>query len=126
MSRKTQILWTGTAFRTGILDPARNEPRDLYDLWYLTANKYGNLADVTEAVDLKMRFRQRELSDVKGGLVRKEARLNKLWNARLAAQMAVLPEYDEVYRAVTRETAAGGISWLAYHASYHHGQILPN
>jgi len=110
VSRKTQILWTGTAFRTGILDPARNEPRDLYDLWYLTANKYGNLADVTEAVDLKMRFRQRELSDVKGGLVRKEARLNKLWNARLAAQMAVLPEYDEVYRAVTRETAAGGIS----------------
>jgi len=32
--------------------------------------------------------------------VKKEARLRKLWHARLANQMAALPHFDEVYRAV--------------------------
>lgn len=91
-----------------LLDPARNEPRDLYDLWYLTANKYVDLTDVTEAVDLKLKFRGKELSSVKGGLVRKEARLKKLWDVRLSAQMTTLPEFDEVYRAVTRELRQAG------------------
>ena len=91
-----------------LLDPARNEPRDLYDLWYLTANKHVDLAEVTEAVELKMKFRQKELSDVKGGLVRKEVRLRKLWDVRLAAQMVLLPEFDEAYRAVQCELRRTG------------------
>ncbi len=91
-----------------LLDPARNEPRDLYDLWYLTTNKHVDLAEVTEAVNLKMKFRQKELSDVKDGLMRKEARLKKLWDARLSAQMTTLPEFDEVYRAVLRELRQAG------------------
>jgi hypothetical protein len=32
--------------------------------------------------------------------VKKEARLRKLWQVRLANQMADLPRFDEVYRAV--------------------------
>lgn len=91
-----------------LLDPARNEPRDLYDLWYLTTNKHVDLAKVTEAVSLKMKFRQKELPDVKDGLMRKEARLKKLWDVRLAAQMTTLPEFDEVYRAVLRELRRAG------------------
>jgi predicted nucleotidyltransferase component of viral defense system len=91
-----------------LLDPARNEPRDLYDLWYLTTNKHVDLAVVIEAVNLKMKFRQKELSDVKDGLMRKEARLKKLWDVRLAAQMTTLPEFDEVYRAVLRELRRAG------------------
>ncbi len=86
-----------------LLDPARNEPRDLYDLWYLSTNKYVVLADLAEAVALKMKFRGKELMDVKENFIRKEARLKKLWNARLAAQMAQLPEFDEVFRAALRE-----------------------
>jgi predicted nucleotidyltransferase component of viral defense system len=91
-----------------LLDPARNEPRDLYDLWHLSTNKYVDLADLSEAVDLKMKFRKKELSDVKGGLIRKEARLKKLWNVRLSTQMALLPEFDEVYRAILRELRQAG------------------
>jgi len=91
-----------------LLDPARNEPRDLYDLWYLSTNKYVDLADLSEAVDLKMKFRKKELSDVKDGLIRKEARLKKLWNVRLATQMALLPEFDEVYRSILRELRQAG------------------
>ncbi len=86
-----------------LLDPARNEPRDLYDLWYLATNKYVALADLAEAVALKMKFRGKELIDVKENFVRKETRFKKLWNVRLAAQMAQLPEFDEVFRAVLRE-----------------------
>lgn len=86
-----------------LLDPARNEPRDLYDLWYLATNKYVALADLAEAVALKMKFRGKKLIDVKENFVRKETRFKKLWNVRLAAQMVQLPEFDEVYRAALRE-----------------------
>jgi len=91
-----------------LFDPARNEPRDLYDLWYLSTNKYVDLADLSEAVDLKMKFRKKEFSDVKDGLIRKEARLKKLWNVRLATQMALLPEFDDVYRSILRELRHAG------------------
>ncbi|MDP2643875.1 MAG: nucleotidyl transferase AbiEii/AbiGii toxin family protein [Desulfobacterales bacterium] len=91
-----------------LLDHARNEPRDLYDLWYLATNKYVVLAELTEAVALKMKFRGNELIDVKENFIRKETRLRKLWNVRLSAQMAHLPEFDEVFRAALRELRQAG------------------
>jgi hypothetical protein len=33
---------------------------------------------------------------------RKEARLKALWSGRLAHQMTILPEFDDVFRAVQR------------------------
>jgi len=86
-----------------LFDPARNEPRDLYDLWHLTGNGLVGLADLAHAVALKAEFRNRTMTDAKDIFLRKEARLKKLWTVRLSAQMAELPEFDEVYRAVTRE-----------------------
>ena len=86
-----------------LFDSARNEPRDLYDLWHLTGNGLVGLADLTHAVASKAEFRNRTMSDAKDIFLRKEARLKKLWSVRLPAQMAELPEFDEVYRAVTRE-----------------------
>ena len=86
-----------------LLDPARNEPRDLYDLWHLTTNGYANLAYLTEAVELKIKFRGKELTDVKENLIHKEARLKKLWQARLSSQMILLPEFEQVFRATLRE-----------------------
>lgn len=86
-----------------LFDPARNEPRDLYDLWRLTGNGLVNPADLTHAVASKAEFRNRTMTDAKDIFLRKEARLKKLWSVRLSAQMAELPEFDEVYRAVTRE-----------------------
>jgi len=86
-----------------LLDPARNEPRDLYDLWHLTTNGYANLAYLTEAVELKIKFRGKELTDVKENLIHKETRLKKLWQARLSSQMILLPEFEQVFRATLRE-----------------------
>jgi len=86
-----------------LFDPARNEPRDLYDLWHLTGNGLVGPADLTHAVASKAEFRNRTMTDAKDIFLQKEARLKKLWSVRLSAQMAELPEFDEVYRAVTRE-----------------------
>ena len=86
-----------------LFDTARNEPRDLYDLWHLTDNRLVGLADLTHAVASKVEFRNRTMTDAKDIFLRKEVRLKKLWSDRLSAQMAELPEFDEVYRAVTRE-----------------------
>jgi hypothetical protein len=86
-----------------LFDPARNEPRDLYDLWHLSGNRLVKPAELIEAVRAKAEFRSRTLNDAKDLFQRKEARLRKLWAVRLAAQMAALPEFDEVYRAVIRE-----------------------
>ena len=86
-----------------LFDPARNEPRDLYDLWHLTGNGLVGPADLTHAVASKAEFRNRTMTDAKDIFLRKEARLKKLWSVRLSAQMAELPEFDEVFRAVTRE-----------------------
>jgi predicted nucleotidyltransferase component of viral defense system len=86
-----------------LLDPTRNEPRDLYDLWHLTTNSHVNPADLSEAVELKMKFRGKELTDVKEKFIRKEAILKKLWQVRLSFQMTLLPEFDRVFRMVLRE-----------------------
>jgi len=91
-----------------IFDPARNEPRDLYDLWYLSTNKYTDVADLRDAVDLKMKFRGKELTGARENFIRKEARLKKLWVVRLSSQMAALPEFDQVFRAVSRELRQAG------------------
>jgi len=85
-----------------LFDPARNEPRDLYDLWHLSGNGLVDPADLTDAVTAKAAFRNRTLTDAKDIFQRKEARLKKLWTVRLAAQMADLPAFDGAYRAVTR------------------------
>ncbi|MCX5810463.1 MAG: nucleotidyl transferase AbiEii/AbiGii toxin family protein [Proteobacteria bacterium] len=91
-----------------ILDPARNEPRDLYDLWHLTTNGFVNPADLTDAVEQKMKFRGRGLEGARDDLSRKEPRLKKLWKIRLAPQMVDLPEFDLVYRSVLRGLRQAG------------------
>jgi hypothetical protein len=44
---------------------------------------------------------QRNLSVLANRLA-KEARLKALWDSRLGYQMATLPQFDEVFRAVQR------------------------
>jgi predicted nucleotidyltransferase component of viral defense system len=88
-------------------DRARNEPRDLYDLWFLTTRAGIELGDLTEAIAEKLRFREKEIAGLEDRIFAKEARLRTLWNSRLGHQMEALPEFDEVFRAVRRELRAG-------------------
>jgi hypothetical protein len=85
-----------------LLDAARNEPRDLYDIWFLTCYGHIDLGDVTHAIVKKWEFRKRKPTDTRKALESKETRYKKLWDVRLAAQMAELPEFSEVFRLVRR------------------------
>jgi hypothetical protein len=93
-----------------LLDRARNEPRDLYDLWFLTAGGHVRLPDLLDPVSRKLEFRGLTLAQVGKQFAAKEARYKKLWQVRLAAQMAELPEFDAVYREVRRVLGQGGFS----------------
>jgi hypothetical protein len=42
------------------------------------------------------------LDDVRQEFAKKEARLKTTWEKRLSAQMAKLPEFEDIYRAVKR------------------------
>ena len=83
-------------------DRARNEPRDLYDIWYLTREGHVDLAHLRGEVEAKLDFRGKKLPELAGEFKKKEARLKALWSKRLAAQMADLPEFEGVFRAAQR------------------------
>jgi predicted nucleotidyltransferase component of viral defense system len=85
-----------------LTDPARNEPRDLYDLWYLTKNDEVQLDHIVPAICQKLQFREKPREGLQGALARKEARLRALWNTRLSYQMATLPPFEQVFREMRR------------------------
>lgn len=92
-----------------LLDRARNEPRDLYDLWFLTSGGHVDLSELIDPVARKLEFRGLTLAQVGKELTAKKARYKKLWQVRLAAQMADLPEFGAVYREVRRALRQGGL-----------------
>jgi predicted nucleotidyltransferase component of viral defense system len=85
-----------------LADLARNEPRDLYDLWYLTSRLGVELEPLVGAMRDKLEFRGRIIEGIGDAIVHKEARLRALWSGRLANQMASLPPFEEVFRVVRR------------------------
>ena len=84
-------------------DRARNEPRDLYDLWFLTAHAGVELQPLLPAIEGKLHFRSKEIAGLQDRIVAKEARLKALWHSRLGHQMETLPEFETAFRAVRRE-----------------------
>lgn len=92
-----------------VCDRARNEPRDLYDLWYLCEQGHVDLAQVIDAIARKLQFRGQSLEAIGGRLEAKESRLERLWNQRLAGQMAMLPEFNGIFRSVRRTFRQTGI-----------------
>jgi uncharacterized protein len=92
-----------TAEKTlALADRARNEPRDLYDLWHLTSNEGIALGALADGMRQKLEFRGKPCEGLADAIRAKEARLKALWDLRLGYQMAALPGFDEVFRAVQR------------------------
>lgn len=86
-----------------LLDRARTEPRDLYDIWYLTEQSGAIvLHDCYDAVKAKLLYRGKNLNEVGQEFNKKEARLKKTWETRLSKQMTTLSEFENIYRAVKR------------------------
>lgn len=93
-----------------LTDLARNEPRDLYDVWYLTDRENMDIGALVPEITAKLEFRGRGLEGMGEEFSKKEARLKKLWQMRLANQMAELPHFEEVYRAVQRSFRGAGLA----------------
>ncbi|SPE32791.1 conserved hypothetical protein [Candidatus Sulfopaludibacter sp. SbA6] len=85
-----------------LADRARNEPRDLYDLWYLTSKTDVGIDHLAEAIRQELEFRGAPCERIEDAIIRKEARLKALWSSRLAYQMTKLPSFDEVFRMTRR------------------------
>ena len=84
-------------------DRARNQPRDLYDLWYLLEHGEFWLPGLKSAVEEKLAFRGCSTENVVDDIAAKEDRLRRLWEPRLAQQMSNLPPFDSVFRDVSRK-----------------------
>ncbi|MGB7730879.1 MAG: nucleotidyl transferase AbiEii/AbiGii toxin family protein [Candidatus Acidiferrum sp.] len=85
-----------------LADQARTEPRDLYDLWYLTSEGVVELVNLLNGIQQKLDFRGKAFAGIQSAVAAKESRLRALWTTRLAQQMPRLPEFDEVFRSVRR------------------------
>ena len=92
-----------------LTDRARNEPRDLYDLWYLTSGNHVDLSMLLHQIDSKFQFRGRGRDAIGEELRKKEVRYEKLWSTRLGSQMAEIPPFDDVFRSVRRNLRAAGL-----------------
>ncbi len=81
-----------------ILDASRNEPRDIYDLWYLVSNNC--LEYEYSAANIKAKGLYKSIPDfnILKILARKESNYKSLWEKRLNTQTIELPEFNEVYR----------------------------
>lgn len=92
-----------------VTDPARNEPRDLYDLWYLVEGKHVHLAELRDAFDRKRAFKGLPVIAPGKALITKEPRLRRDWGRRLSGQMVELPRFDAVLRSVRRSLRQAGL-----------------
>jgi predicted nucleotidyltransferase component of viral defense system len=81
-------------------DRARNEPRDLYDLWYLLDATDSRIADLRGELDIKLAHRQRVAAGIEQAIATKAERLRRLWAVRLGHQMSELPPFDDVFREI--------------------------
>lgn len=87
-------------------DRARNEPRDLYDLWHLLNSCDLRIAELRREIETKLAFRQRQLHGFEQAIAKKQERLKRIWSTRLAHQVARLPMFDDVFREVQRHIRA--------------------
>ncbi len=90
-------------------DRARNEPRDLYDLWYLFEEHLIVLQELRPELERKLAHRKRLINGIEQAIAAKNERLKRLWTGRLAHQMADLPEFSGVFRDVMRAMRAADL-----------------
>ena len=85
-----------------ILDVSRNEPRDIYDLWYLVNNKCLAFEYLGEQIKEKAIHKGISSVDIIETLSSKEYNYNSLWVARLTQHMMELPHFCKVYRELKK------------------------
>ncbi|MFH1075068.1 MAG: nucleotidyl transferase AbiEii/AbiGii toxin family protein, partial [Candidatus Firestonebacteria bacterium] len=88
----------------------RNEPRDVYDLWYLSSNQCLDFKHLASEIKTKGIAKDSKYLDIINALNTKRKNFESLWKTRLQDQMTDLPHFDKVYRELTRELKPINIS----------------
>jgi len=87
-----------------LLNPARREPRDVYDLWYLFDRGGADVERIRSEFRAKAEFKKLDPAALTDTITRKEKALAVLWENRLANQIADLPHFDTVFKRIERES----------------------
>jgi len=86
-----------------LLNPARREPRDVYDLWHLAEKAPVRVEDVGASFLEKSAFKNLDPKTLLATMARKEKALASLWKSRLSHQVPDLPPFERAFRIVQRE-----------------------
>ena len=92
-----------------LFTPSRNEPRDLYDIYHIITEEEIDITHLVHDIHEKLKFKGSSLDERKDEFLKKEKRLQKLWNKRLSSQMSILPKYNDIFRAVKRSYRQAGL-----------------
>lgn len=85
-----------------LIDPKRNEPRDIYDVWCLLDKNLVQLDLLKNSFLQKAAFKKIGNMDLAKSLDKKEGIYKRLWDIRLNHQILNLPYFEEVYRDLKR------------------------
>lgn len=86
-----------------LLDPARREPRDVYDLWYLFDHGGADVERIRTEYRSKAKLKKLDPDALVDMLAHKEGALGTLGENRLANQIADLPPFEAAFKRVQRE-----------------------
>jgi predicted nucleotidyltransferase component of viral defense system len=81
---------------------SRSEPRDLFDIHFILANKLVNPEEVSFYCPEKFSPKNLVVSDLRTVLERKREKFGQYWHQRLDGQMPEIPEFDTVVRETSR------------------------
>jgi len=81
---------------------SRSEPRDLFDVHFILANKLVNPEEVSFYCPEKFSPKNLVVSDLRTVLERKREKFGQYWHQRLDGQMPEIPEFDTVVRETSR------------------------
>lgn len=81
----------------------RTEPRDLYDLWFLTELEGMQIPEHLADLERKARHKGQDPEKFLEKVLKKEAGFRKEWQNKLGSQIHDLPPFDEVFRGVKRQ-----------------------
>jgi uncharacterized protein len=80
----------------------RTEPRDLYDIHYMLANRMVDIEQASFSMAPKFEAKGLVVGDLKTVLERRRATFQQLWERRLNGQMPEIPDLEDVIRETNR------------------------
>jgi uncharacterized protein len=87
----------------------RTQPRDLYDIWYLLEENVVQLDFLKPEFETKARHKGHQPNNFIPTWQKKTKQFESLWNQYLAHQIADLPQFEGVYRALNRHFKVLGV-----------------